>query len=83
MRPASDFDRIASNIAMWHAHDSAVKAELYSSCLPAKYCSDQTEMRCSLRKLLVREVERILFAHGTPILSRASQRLEALLISSS
>jgi len=33
MRPASNFDHIASNIAMWHAHDSAVKAELYSSCL--------------------------------------------------
>jgi hypothetical protein len=29
------------------------------------------------------EAERILFAHGTRILSRASQRLEALLITSS
>jgi len=205
MRPASDFDRIASDIAIWHAYDSAVKAELYSICLttvsstylidpillqrealeqmigsgriggivvtnsnhhraaaqfaqllsvaifahahtfagdqpsrlttiadgeeicdqlrviaiegaapgeivlhytanggtlivgdalinfeqygfaflPAKYCSDQREMRRSLRKLLNFEAERILFAHGTPILSRASQRLEALFISSS
>ncbi len=33
MRTASDFDRIASNIAIWHAYDSAVKAELYSICL--------------------------------------------------
>ena len=205
MRPASDFDRIASNIAIWHAYDSAVKAELYSICLttasgtylidpillqrealdemissgpiagivvtnsnhhraaaqfaqqlsvaifahahtfpsdqpsrlttiadgeeicdrlgviaidgaasgeimlhyagnrgtlivgdalinfkpygfaflPAKYRSDQREMRRSLRKLLDYEAERILFAHGTPILSRASQRLQALFISSS
>ena len=33
MRPASDFDRIASNIAIWHDYDSTVKAELYSTCL--------------------------------------------------
>ena len=33
MRPASDFDRIASNIAIWHDYDSAVKAELYLTCL--------------------------------------------------
>src|SRR5438067_9374865 len=31
--PASDFDRIASNIAIWHDYDSSVKAELYSTCL--------------------------------------------------
>src|SRR6476646_6091272 len=33
VRPACDFDRIASDIAIWHAYDSAVKAELYSTCL--------------------------------------------------
>lgn len=33
MRPASDFDRIAPNIAIWHAYDPEVKAELYSTCL--------------------------------------------------
>jgi hypothetical protein len=33
VRAASDFDRIASNIAIWHEYDSAVKAELYSTCL--------------------------------------------------
>ena len=33
MRAASDFDRIASNIAIWHEYDSVVKAELYSTCL--------------------------------------------------
>jgi hypothetical protein len=33
MRPASDFDRIAPNIAIWHAYNPVVKAELYSTCL--------------------------------------------------
>ena len=201
MRPASDFDRIASNIAIWHDYDSAVKAELYSTCLgtsggtyfidpiplesealcqligsnsvagiivtnsnhhrasakfaekfsvpafgrveafpnqpsrelkrvadgdelcdglrgiaiegaadgeivlhyapdsgtfivgdalinfepygftflPAKYCSNQKQMRRSLRKLLGHRAQRMLFAHGTPILSDASQKLRALL----
>jgi glyoxylase-like metal-dependent hydrolase (beta-lactamase superfamily II) len=201
VQPASDFDRIASNIAIWHEYDSAVKAELYSTCLgtsggthlidpiplesdalyeligsnsvagiivtngnhhrasakfaekfsvplfgrtgsfpnkaarelksvtdgekiseglraigiegaadgeialhyapdggtfiigdalinfkpygftflPAKYCSNQKQMRRSLRKLLDYKAERILFAHGTPILSGANERLRGLL----
>jgi len=201
VRPASDFDRIASNIAVWHGYDSAVKAELYSTCLrmsggtyfidpiplanealyeligsnsvagiivtnwnhhrasakfaekfsaplfgraeafpnkaarelkrvtdgdeiseelraigiegagegeialhyapqggtfiigdalisfepygftflPAKYCSSQKQMRRSLQKLLAYKAERMLFAHGTPILSGASDRLRRLL----
>ena len=205
MRPASDFDRIASNIAIWHDYDSAVKAELHSTCLgtpdgtyfidpiplanealyeligsnsvagiivtngnhhrasakfaekfsaplfgraeafpnkaarelkrvadgdeiseglcaigiegagegeialhyapdggtfiigdalinfepygftflPAKYCSNQKQMRRSLRKLLAYKADRMLFAHGTPILSRASERLRGLLDSPS
>src|SRR5438034_3522009 len=29
----SDFDRITSYVAVWHGYDSAVKAELYSTCL--------------------------------------------------
>jgi hypothetical protein len=33
VRTASDFDRIASDIATWHGFDSAVKAELYSTYL--------------------------------------------------
>jgi glyoxylase-like metal-dependent hydrolase (beta-lactamase superfamily II) len=204
VRSVSDFDRIASNIAIWHGYDSAVKAELYSTCLgmsggtyfidpiplvsealdeligsncvagiiitnsnhhrasakfaekfsvplfgrteafpnkaarelkrvtdedeiceglraigiegagdgeialhyapdggtfiigdalinfepygfmflPAKYCSNQKQMRRSLRKLLAYKAERILFAHGTPILSGAGERLERLLDSS-
>ena len=200
MRPASDFDRIAPNIAIWHDYDSTVKAELYSTCLgtpggayfidpiplqsevfseligsnsvagiivtncnhtrasaqfaerfsvpifahlqtfpdaepsefrrvadsdqicaglqvisvdgavpgesvlyyapnggtlivgdalinfgpygftflPAKYCSNQKEMRRSLRKLLDYKAERILFAHGTPIVSGAGEKLQGL-----
>jgi len=201
VQPASDFDRIASNIAIWHGYDSAVKAELYSTCLgmsggtyfidpiplvsealdeligsncvagiiitnsnhhrasakfaekfsvplfgrteafpnkaarelkrvtdedeiceglraigiegagdgeialhyapdggtfiisdalinfepygfaflPARYCSNQKQMRRSLRKLLAYKAERMLFAHGLPILSAASERLRGLL----
>lgn len=47
--------------------------------LPAKYCQDPKLMRRSLRKLLGFSFERILFAHGTPILSGARARLEQLL----
>jgi hypothetical protein len=36
-------------------------------------------MRRSLRKLLDYKAERMLLAHGTPILSRASERLQGLL----
>lgn len=47
--------------------------------LLGKYCSNEKEMRRSLRKLLDYKAEHILFAHGTPILSRASDRLQQLL----
>ena len=47
--------------------------------LPAKYCSDFKLMRRSLSKLLEYSFERMLFAHGTPILSGARGRLERLL----
>jgi glyoxylase-like metal-dependent hydrolase (beta-lactamase superfamily II) len=49
------------------------------ACLPHKYCTDQKQLRRSLRKLLEYGVERILFAHGTPILSGAGARLLDLL----
>src|SRR5207247_4459970 len=49
------------------------------SLLPPKYCSNQKLMRQSLRQLLDFKFERLLFAHGTPILSSARARLEALL----
>ncbi len=47
--------------------------------LPAKYCTNQKLMRKSLRKLLDFNFERMLFAHGTPIMSNARDRLVALL----
>jgi len=47
--------------------------------LPPKYCSNQKIMRRALRQLLDVPFERLLFAHGTPILSAARARLEALL----
>jgi glyoxylase-like metal-dependent hydrolase (beta-lactamase superfamily II) len=50
--------------------------------LPAKYCLDPSLMRQSLRKLLDYAFDRMLFAHGTPILSGARARLERLLAAS-
>jgi glyoxylase-like metal-dependent hydrolase (beta-lactamase superfamily II) len=47
--------------------------------LPSKYCQNFKRMRRSLAKLLEYQFERILFAHGTPIVSGARQRLEELL----
>jgi Metallo-beta-lactamase superfamily len=47
--------------------------------LPAKYCLDAHLMRRSLGKLLDYAFDRILFAHGTPILSGARARVEQLL----
>ena len=47
--------------------------------LPAKYCSDFKLMRRSLPKLLDYPFERMLFAHGTPLLRAARERLEHLL----
>jgi hypothetical protein len=47
--------------------------------LPRKYCSDHKQMRRSLRKLLACRFEKILFAHGAPILAHGSARLQQLL----
>jgi hypothetical protein len=49
------------------------------SLLPAKYCQNQKKLRRSLRQLLDWSFERLLFAHGTPLLSGARERLETLL----
>jgi glyoxylase-like metal-dependent hydrolase (beta-lactamase superfamily II) len=60
--------------------DALINFEPYGfTFLPAKYCSNENEMRRSLRKLLRYKADRILFAHGSPILSGASDRLQALL----
>jgi len=50
--------------------------------LPAKYCLDAARLRQSLAKLLNYSFERMLFAHGTPILSGARAQLERLLAKS-
>jgi glyoxylase-like metal-dependent hydrolase (beta-lactamase superfamily II) len=59
--------------------DALINLEPYGfTFLPKKYCLDQKKMRRSLRKLLSLSVERILFAHGTPIISGVSTRLRRL-----
>lgn len=47
--------------------------------LPKKYCTNQKQMRHSLRRLLDLRVSRMFFAHGQPILVRATEKLQALL----
>ena len=60
--------------------DALINFEPYGfTFLPGKYCSNEKEMRRSLRKLLDYKAERIFFAHGMPILSGASNRLQGLL----
>jgi Metallo-beta-lactamase superfamily len=60
--------------------DALINFEPYGfALLPAKYCSNFKTMRRSLSKLLDYPFERMLFAHGIPILSRARERLDLLL----
>lgn len=47
--------------------------------LPPKYCANQKLMRKSLRKLLVHSFQRMVFAHGPPLVGGARDRLRALL----
>ena len=51
--------------------------------LPRKYCLDEKRLRQSLWERLTRPAERMLFAHGTPILSGANAHLRRLLESDS
>jgi glyoxylase-like metal-dependent hydrolase (beta-lactamase superfamily II) len=60
--------------------DALIHFEPYGfTFLPAKYCTDVKRMRRSLGQLLELQFERILFAHGTPIVAGAHARLAALL----
>ena len=60
--------------------DALINSEPYGfALLPAKYCTNLKLMRASLPRLLDYSFTRILFAHGTPITSRARERLEELL----
>ena len=49
--------------------------------LPQKYCTNQKHMIRSLRRLLDLDLNRIFFAHGNPIVTRARERLASLLSS--
>jgi glyoxylase-like metal-dependent hydrolase (beta-lactamase superfamily II) len=70
----------ASNSGTLIVGDALINFEPHGfTFLPAKYCSNEKEMRRSLQKLLDYRAERILFAHGTPILSGAIDRLRCLL----
>ncbi len=79
---------VAGEIALYHsanggtliAGDALINFDPYGfTFLPRKYCLDQKQMRRSLRKLLSFSIDRMLFAHGTPILSKAGERLPDLL----
>ena len=60
--------------------DALINFEPYGfTFLPPKYCSDAKLMRRSLRQLLRLDFERVLFAHGAPILSAAKRKLEQLI----
>jgi glyoxylase-like metal-dependent hydrolase (beta-lactamase superfamily II) len=60
--------------------DALINFEPNGFCLlPAKYCSNQRLMHASLRQLLDWPFERLLFAHGSPILTSARARLATLL----
>jgi glyoxylase-like metal-dependent hydrolase (beta-lactamase superfamily II) len=79
---------VAGEIALYHVStggtliigDALINFEPYGfTFLPRKYCLNEKQMRSSLRQLLTRPAERVLFAHGTPILSGAAARLQQLL----
>jgi hypothetical protein len=79
---------VAGEIALYHSSgggtfiigDAIINFEPYGfSFLPRKYCLNEKQMRNSLRQLLARPAERLLFAHGTPILSGGGARLAELL----
>ena len=60
--------------------DALINFDPYGfALLPKKYCENQKQMRSSLRKLLNKPAARMLFAHGMPILSNATERLRQLL----
>ena len=48
--------------------------------LPPKYCTNQQQLRRSLRQLLDLRFERLLFAHGQPLVADARARLEKILL---
>jgi glyoxylase-like metal-dependent hydrolase (beta-lactamase superfamily II) len=74
-------------MAIYHEHDGGVLiigdalinfAPYGFTFLPGKYCLDAKKMRRSLLCLLDYQFERILFAHGTPLMHSARKKLEDL-----
>jgi glyoxylase-like metal-dependent hydrolase (beta-lactamase superfamily II) len=60
--------------------DALINFEPYGfTFLPRKYCANAKQMRRSLRRLLDYEFERMLFAHGAPLIHSARKKLEGLL----
>jgi glyoxylase-like metal-dependent hydrolase (beta-lactamase superfamily II) len=60
--------------------DALINFEPYGfTFLPPKYCSNAKEMHRSLHHLLDYKFERMLFAHGTPLMHSARKKLEELL----
>jgi glyoxylase-like metal-dependent hydrolase (beta-lactamase superfamily II) len=60
--------------------DALINFEPYGfTFLPRKYCLNAKQMRRSLRHLLDYKFERMLFAHGTPLMHSAQKKLEQLL----
>jgi glyoxylase-like metal-dependent hydrolase (beta-lactamase superfamily II) len=47
--------------------------------LPDKYCANAEQNRASLRKLLDYDFHTLTFAHGSPVTTRAKEKLSALL----
>jgi len=60
--------------------DALINLDPYGfALLPPKYCSNQKQLRRSLRQLLDFSFDRLCFAHGLPLVSGARARLEELL----
>ena len=60
--------------------DAVINSGSYGfSLLPQKYCTDAKLLKKSLGRLLEYRFERILFAHGTPILTDGRAKLASLL----
>jgi glyoxylase-like metal-dependent hydrolase (beta-lactamase superfamily II) len=79
---------VPGEIALYHAPnggtlvvgDALINFEPYGfTFLPRKYCQNEKEMRRSLSQLLKFPAERLIFAHGTPIVAGATERLKQLL----
>src|SRR5205085_11128967 len=70
----------ASNGGTLIVGDALINLEPYGfGLLPRKYCLNEKLIRSSLCELLARPAERMLFAHGMPVVSGATARLRRLL----